>query len=342
MWNLVRGRLGPITVVIALVLGLAACGSDDDGGDDGDSAESAGTKVAAIFPDPINSGNWSPAGHQAFTEMVDTYDFDSSFQERVAHDQAEGILRRLGGENEMVIAHSSAYEAAALEVAAEFPETWFIVFSDLSGTNGLENIAGWKMNWNEMGYLAGTAACLAAKSEGSSAIGHVNSSPIPAFTRYAGGAKDAAEDHDCEYMITWTDTLDDLGKAQQAAIALADDGAGAILTSGNAADQGAYRGAAEAGVFFVSLHFDESDVDSEHYLTGVTPDFEGSYDQMGDLLTSDSLEAKAYPLEVANDGVKYVSEFQNVDEEVERESREVVERIKSGDLEVDPTNEITP
>jgi basic membrane protein A len=242
----------------------------------------------------------------------------------------------------MVVAHSSAYEAAALEVAPSFPDTWFVVYSDLSTTNGLENIAGWKINWNEMGYMAGTAGCLAAKSKGKRVIGHVNTIPIPAFTHYGGGARDAAEAHGCKYRVKWTDSVEDLTKAQQAAAALVGEGAAVILTSGNAADQGAYRGAADAGALFVALHFDESEVAPEHYLTGVRPDFMGSYEQMGDLLSTEQLEPDIYPLNIENDGVQYVSSFQNVDSSVEKEARQIVDKIRRGSLRVDPESEVKP
>lgn len=340
MLRMVLGRIALGAAVVTAGLALAACG---DSGSNATSESASGAKtVSAIFPDPVNSGNWSPAGFEAFEAMVREHDFTASTQESVAYDQSASVLRRLAPANDMIIAHSSAYEAAALEVAPQYPDTWFIIYSDLSTTDGLDNVAGWKINWNEMGYLAGTAACLAARSRGETAIGHVNSIPIPAFTHYGGGAQDAAADYGCEYLTKWTDTVDDLGKAQQAAIALVNGGAGVILTSGNAADQGAYRGAAEAGALFVSLHFDESDVAPDNYLTGVTPDFKGSYEEMGNLLATDKLQAKAYPVTVATGGVKYVSGFSNVDKKVEQEIRDVAQRIADGDLVVDPNSEVKP
>src|SRR5262245_30434222 len=113
-----RKRYLFVLLALVLTLGLAACGDDDDGGGGGGtdtggaSADQPGGKVAFIGVAPVTQGNWDPAGYKAFTAAATKYNLDPTNQESVAYDAAAPVLRRLARDNDMVIAHSSGYEAA--------------------------------------------------------------------------------------------------------------------------------------------------------------------------------------------------------------------------------------
>ena len=85
-------------------------------------------------------------------------------------------------------------------------------------------MAGFSSDWNELGYIAGAVACLSADGK---RIGHVNSEPIPAFTRFAGGIQQAAEkycaDGASSYLQTYIDSFTD-AEPKQAALQLIDQG----------------------------------------------------------------------------------------------------------------------
>ena len=340
---------GSFSLFVALVLavftlGLAACGGDDaaEAEPAPAPAEPAG-RVAIIDVVPIASSNWDISGFAAFTKMAEKYNLEVSNQEGVAYDEAAAVLRRLAPDNDMIIAHSSGYGAAVLETAPDFPDTWFVVFSDLATTNDLPNVAAWAVNWNELGYMEGTVACLAAIEQGSPSVGHVNSAPIPAFTRLGGGAKDGAEAAGCEYATNWTGSLSDVALAKQAALALIDGGAGALVSSAAAADAGSRDAAVEENTLLVT-HYTPAEVElaPEQTITVVLLNFDQAYDEMGQLLTSGQLEAKIYPVNVQNDGIFYLTPFQHVDPSVEEKASEIYEQIKGGEIVIDPSHETAP
>jgi basic membrane protein A and related proteins len=343
-------RRSSLLVLLALILslGLAACGDDDDdgggggGGGDAASTEESTGKVAFIGVAPVTQGNWDPAGYQAFTAAAKKYNFEPTNQESVAYDAAAPVIRRLAGENDMVIAHSSGYEAAMLEVAPEFPDVWFVLFSDLSGTGGNDNVAGWAVNWNEYGYLAAAAGCFAAQEDGGDTIGHVNSQPIPAFTRYAAGEKQAAEEQGCKWLTRWTNSFEDVAKAKQAALSMINDGASVVTSSADTADEGSREGAVEADALYIGNYVAETELAPDHTITSVMINFDQAYDEIGKLFAEDALEAKKYDVNIEGGGLTYEEPFSNVGKEVQTKATDVMEQIKSGEIEVDATAEVKP
>jgi basic membrane protein A len=331
-------------VAAGVAMGMAGCGGDDkaSGSSAGDaSAKSSAGKAAFIGVAPVTQGNWDPAGYKAFIAAAKKYGYKASNQESVGYDQAAAVLRRLGRTNDVVISHSSGYEAAVLEVAPEFPKTWFLVFSDLSTTKGNKNVAGWAVNWNEYGYMAGAAGCFAAKEKGGNGVGHVNSQPIPAFTRYAAGVKQGAEANGCKFMTRWTNSFSDVAKAKQAALSMIADGAEVITTSADTADEGSRDAAVEKNKLFIANYAPASKLAPKNTMTSIVINMDKAYDEMAKFASEKTLEAKAYPMTVASDGLSYEA-FSNVSDKVAKQAAGVLEKIKSGEIKIDPKAQVKP
>jgi basic membrane protein A and related proteins len=336
-----------VLAVAAMVFVTACGGGDDSSSSSGSSNASSSTggkkqvRAALIGVAPVTSGDWDPAGYKAFQAMCQHISAKCTNQESVSYDDAAQVLRRLAQSNDLIIAHSSGYEAAVLEVAPQFPKTHFVVWSDLSTTKGLKNVTGYAANWNELGYLMGTIGEAASPTH---KFGHVNSEPIPAFARWAGGAKQAATDQGSasDYLSAYIGTFTDQSKAKQAALAMMDKGAGVIFASADSAGLGAVDAAKEKGKLVIMPYIDQSKIAPDNVITSVTLDFDGTYDQIGTLYADGKLEPKIYPMNVENGGIKLVTPFKNVDPAVEQKVQQTYDDIKSGKLKVDPTAQVKP
>jgi len=68
---------------LAAAAALAGCGTQS--GAAGPSADSGGDsdapRVAALFTQFVDQGNWDPAGYAAYQDMYDTYGFDCTYIE---------------------------------------------------------------------------------------------------------------------------------------------------------------------------------------------------------------------------------------------------------------------
>lgn len=328
-------------LMLATVLGVgsiaAGCGGDDD-----DDAAAEGERVAYIHVKPTGADSWESGGFSAVSAMADKYGLQLT-EQVVSHDEAPSVLRRLAPEHDLIIAHSSGFGDGFVEVAPEFPDTQFVVFSDLASTEGIENLAAWAINWNEMGYLNAAIACFAATSRGSDTIGHVNSQPIPAFARYGGGAEQATEDFGCNYLDRWTNSFTDTALARQAGLAMIADGADALIGSADAGDQGTRRAVIDRDKLFVT-NYSEDDIGlaPEVTITAVFVDFDAAYDEIGDLFTNGQIESEKYPISVQTGSLGLATPFEHVEPEVEEQSVEVFEDIEAGEISVDPERETSP
>jgi basic membrane protein A len=327
-----------LLLVIALAVGVAGCGDDDNG----DAAQGDGQKLAYIHVKPTNSDSWESGGFGAVSAMAKEQNLSLSEQE-VTHDEAPSILRRLARDNNLIIAHSSGYGDAVLEVAPEFPDTQFVVFSDLADTKGMANVAAWAINWSEMGYLGGAAACFAAQNAGSDTIGQVNSQPIPAFARFGGGAEQAAEDLRCKYVDRWTNSFTDTAKAKQAALVMIKGGAEALLSTTDAGDQGTREAVIEEDKLFVT-NYSEKDLElaPDHTITSLNVNFGVAYNEIGELFAQDKIESKRYPVDVEGGGLGVSTPFNHVEPDVEEKVTKLLEDIKAGEVTVDPKRTTSP
>jgi basic membrane protein A len=333
---------------------VAGCGGGDGGGSSGSgSAASGGSttkqlKVAFVTAGSIATASWDKGGFAAFQGLVKTLGAKESHLEMVSYDSAAQVLTRLArAGNNVIIAHSSGYEPAVLQVAAQFPKTWFLIYSGLSTTNGLKNVAGWKTNWSEHGFMQGAIACLLSKT---GKVGFVSSAPIPAFTTMTAGFKQATEQVGrCKstpgsFLNAWTGSFTDVAKAKQAAGALIAKGADVMADGADAAGAGAMAAVKERHLLYVGGIGDQYPVAPQIVVASVVANFPQAYDEMAQLIKSGKLEAKVYQSNLENGGLTLATPFHNVAHpaQVEAEAQKVVDEIKSGAIKVDDTAEIKP
>ncbi len=301
-------------------------------------------RVAQIHPDAVNAAGWYSKGTDAFKKMAEVLGSEPEVLERITYDEAPSTLRQLAADGvDIIVSHSSGYESAVLEVAPEFPETWFLIYSDLSTTNDLPNVAGWAVHWNEVGYLVATIACA---SSDANHVGMVVSAPIPAYTRWTGGSDQLSEEsaevlgEACEFNYVWTGDFVDVVKAKSAAEALIDGGADVLFDGADAAGAGAVESAVQNELMYVGSVVDQCEQAPDTIITSVIMNFDIAYAEMADLYAAGSLEPKIYPLNSANQGIQ-VTGFCNPDEEVQKAIDSVLEQIAAGSIVVDPTREVT-
>jgi basic membrane protein A len=311
-------------------------------------AQAAQLKVAWITAGSVTASTWDRGGFAAVNGLVKTLGAKESHLELVGYDQAAQVLTRLAkAGNDIIISHSSGYEPAVLQVAKQFPKTWFLIYSDLSSTNGLKNVAGWKVNWNEHGYMQGAIACLVTKT---GKVGIISSAPIPAFTRMAAGFKQATQEvGKCAktkgaFLNSWTGSFTDVAKAKQAALALIAKGADVMADGADAAGTGSLEAMKEHHLLYVGGIADQYSQAPTTIVSSVYLNFKQAYDQMASLIKSKKLKAGVYDTNLENGGIKIATPFHNVPAPagVQAQTLKVVGQIKSGKIHIDPKAEVKP
>ena len=155
----------------------------------------------------------------------------------------------------LVFGHGFEYNAPAVEVAKDFPET---VFVTSSGGGVAKNVGAIRFNLEQGFYLAGAAAALSSKT---GKVGLVGGPDVPSirstFKAFITGATAAKPGTSVLTIFTGKDN--DVAAAKLATLSLIDSGADRIIHQANAAAQGVFDACKERGVYAFGANLDQND-----------------------------------------------------------------------------------
>ena len=179
-------------------------------------------EVAAIYTVPTEQ-QWVSRIHQALTAAEGRGEIAYSFSENVSNADYERVMREVAeGGADLVVGEAFAVERAAREVAADYPDTAFLMGS--SGRPEAPNFAVFDNYIHEPSYLTGMIA--GARSE-SGVIGMVGGYAIPEVNRlmhaFMAGARET--NPDAEFLVSFIDSWYDPPKAKESAFAMIEAGA---------------------------------------------------------------------------------------------------------------------
>ncbi|MGK9262059.1 BMP family protein [Sinorhizobium meliloti] len=179
-------------------------------------------KVAGIHASPVENA-WNSVLHKALQDAAAEGVIEYVFSEGVSGTDYPRAMREYAEQGaKLIIGEAYAVEKQAREVAADYPETAFVLGS--SGKEAGDNF-GVFGTWNHDGaYLAGMLAGTITKSN---VVGSVGAMPIPEvnmlINAFAAGVK--AVNPDAKHLVTFIGTFFDPPKAREAGLAQIDAGA---------------------------------------------------------------------------------------------------------------------
>jgi basic membrane protein A len=326
-----RSRI--VGLLSVAILALAACGDDAaDGGTDGGSPlpEDA-PRVAMVHIAVVDESSWDIAGANAYDAMCEKYGFDCTKAELVTYEAAPGVLRDFGEQGyDMVITHSSGYASAIEEVAPDYPDTEFVLFSYAEDTKGLDNYSAWSMNWDQVGFAVGVLAG-AVTDSGETAI--VGGEKIPSTVRGVTFFEAGVHEVNPDAIVTpvWIGSWTDAARAYELTRSVIDDGVDFVAVFADLAGSGSQRAADEAGVFTHGEYIDQSDDYPNAIVTSYIVDMDGAFDEIGQTFVDGELEGQIVQMGVETGDLSFTP-FENVDPEVEQTVNDALDGLASGDI----------
>lgn len=179
-------------------------------------------KVAGIHASPVENA-WNSRLHAALLEAEADGTIDYVFSEGVSGTDYPRAMREYAEQGmDLIVGESYAVEREARQVAADYPDTAFLMGS--SGEPSGDNF-GTFGTWNhEAAYLAGI---LAGAMTETGKVGSVGAIPIPEvnmlINAFEMGVKETRPD--AEHMVSFIGTFFDPPKAREAGLAQIDAGA---------------------------------------------------------------------------------------------------------------------
>nr|WP_244501879.1 BMP family protein [Stappia sp. ES.058] len=179
-------------------------------------------KVAAIYTVPVEQ-QWVGRIHKALTAAKERGDVTYTYSENVANTDYERVMREYAEAGmDLIVGEAFAVERAARKVAAEYPDTAFLMGSSFGPAK--PNFAVFD-NWiHEPSYLTGMIAGNATKSN---IIGMVGGYAIPEVNRLMNAFMEGALEvnPDVKFLVTFINSWYDPPKAKESAFAMVDKGA---------------------------------------------------------------------------------------------------------------------
>nr|WP_244444216.1 BMP family protein [Lutibaculum baratangense] len=185
-------------------------------------AQDGKIRVAGIYTVPVEQ-QWVSRIHKALNAAQERGDIEYVYSENVSNTDYERVMREYAEQGmDLVVGEAFSVERAARKVAAEYPDTAFLMGSSFPAQE--PNLAVFDNYIHEPAYLTGM---IAGEATESNVIGMVGGFAIPEVNRlmhaFMAGATEV--NPEVRFLVSFINSWYDPPKAKEAAFAMVDRGA---------------------------------------------------------------------------------------------------------------------
>ncbi len=292
-------------------------------------------KVALAIPGSKTDGGWSQKAYDGLLMIEDKLDATISVNENTKPSDYEKVFRDFAKSgNKIVIGHGFEFGDAAMAVADEFPDTYFIVTSS-TVTNG-KNL-GSVSNFNlQAGFLQGALAALMTKTN---TVGGIIGTEIPTFKRSLGGFVLGAKyvNPNIKVMEGVIGTTEDANKAKEQALIFISQGADVLMYSANAAGRGVAVASEEKGTYAIASISGEFDTYKNSLIASTQVEMSLSILQVAKEIHEGTYKVGAIMYGVKEGIVDLIYSpvlESKIPEDVKDEMDDIKEKLTSGEIDV--------
>lgn len=324
-----------VAIAAALLVAVAAAVAVA-GASASSSRQAASAKVAIIETGPALVGSYNTTHTLAFNAMCKQYKFTCKVVDNVAYANTDQTLTRLAAAGmNLIIANSNGFANGLLDIAPKFPNTWFVMTSDIPGTKGNKNLAGFVQDWQQFGFLGGVVAGYLSKT---GVMGYVVGQPLTAAKRMMGGALQGVRyvNPKARVIFKYTNSWVDTSLAKQAALAEVASGADVVTAVDGGGNPGVIQAAQEKKLKYLGYLADEYKSAPCCIPTSMTIDAKHIYQQIGQLYSTKQLKPKLYVGGVGDGSIK-LAPLRGVPKAIAAKILAVQAKVKSGQIKVKET-----
>jgi basic membrane protein A and related proteins len=327
--------------LVALV--AAGCGGDDDEAADTGTAPKSDVRVALVTDvGQLNDRGFNQLAYEGLKKAEQELGVGIRVVESAsAADYVPNYTALVRQGYDLVIGVGFAQGDAIDTAATENPNTKFaIVDVDQSGLKHKPaNVVGLLFKEQEVGYLAGYLAGLAAKRDGDrivSSVGGFKEPPVDRFIAgYQAGAKEALPG--AETLNAYSSDWDDQAKCKEIALSQIARGSGVVFQVAGGCGLGALAAAKQKQVWGIGVDADQSFLGA-HVLTSALKRVDEAVFETIQSVVDDSWKGgRNLTFGLKDDGVGLGKISSNVPKEDLDALDQVKERIRSGEITV-PTS----
>ncbi|MEL7609324.1 MAG: BMP family protein [Bacillota bacterium] len=216
-----------------------------DAADAADEIDYSKLKIAMLVPGSISDGGFCQLGAESAEKVRQEFNCTMTVIEAATTDLMVSEAESLAEEGyDVILGHGGQYSTPFAEVAAQYPETWFIC---TGGNDYAPNQFPVCMRFEEVCYVGGVIAGLMTKSN---VIGLAVGGDYPSYTRtttaFQAGAESVNPNVECLFAVLSEQTLD---AGYENTMNQINAGADFIFCNANSGSLGALKAAIEAGIY---------------------------------------------------------------------------------------------
>lgn len=330
-------------LIMLLALSMLTAGFIFAGGkQEAESAESAGgseaeetaeeepLKAAMLMSGPINDGGWNTSAYEGLKMLESEMGYEIAYTENVKQADQKNLFRNYAKKGyDVIFGHGFEYGDAILEVAKEFPDTYFF---NIGGIAQAENVGAAIFAQGELSYLMGK---LAAKFTKTDKVGFVGAMEIPSIANEVEVIKKTVKEYnpDASVTVAYTGSWTDVNKGKEAALAQIANDVDVMICIGDACDVGAIRAAEERGdAYVIGWSGDFNSLAPGVVLTSGVQSVPVMVKQVGKQVMNGNFKNEALVLGI-KEGVQFPGTWSDsVPADLKAEIMADYEKIKSGEM----------
>ncbi len=329
-----------LLIAVLLIATLAGCTAEPaNTGNTGNTGNSANTgdtadgkkdhKIVLVLPGPINDQGWNATAYEGLQLVEKDLGVKMEYLESVQQADFEAVFTDYGEKGyDLVFAHGTQFYDAAIKVAPQYPNTFYMVINSEEGQ--APNVGGIGVREWEGGYVAGALAAMYTETKQMGAIG---SFPFPVIAGTLDAFEAAAQEYDPSIKVTKTyvNSWEDIQKGKETGLAMAEAGADIIFCSANQVGLGSIDAAKSKGVKAIGYISPQNEVAPETVISSVTYNTPGLFKATVQQLLDGELKAEGKSLGWADD-VLDMQWADGVSDEVKDYVNKTIERLKNGEI----------
>lgn len=209
----------------------------------GGAAAAEDLKMGLLVPGSVSEEGWNRIGYNALKGVEEQLGAQVSYVELQQNPAsfAKAFYDYASQGYQVILGHGFEFQDAALEVAEEYPDTYFLISSSDIHEG---NVIGLNTDTSQPFYLMGVVAAKMGQKAG--LVGGMEIPPIQqAFEGFKNGARSVDPDFPISeaYIGNFTDTT----AAKEAALSMIAQGADFVQPNASGATVGGFQGIAESG-----------------------------------------------------------------------------------------------
>lgn len=321
-----------LLVAALLVSVVAGCSSNttDTGNTNNSAEDSQDYKIVLVLPGPINDQGWNATAYEGLQLVEKDLGIKMEYIESVQQADFEAVFTDYGDKGyDLVFAHGTQFYDAAIKVAPQYPETFFMVINSEVGQE--PNVGGIGVKEWEGGYVAGALAAMYTETKQMGAIG---SFPFPVIAGTLDAFEAAAQEYDPSIKVTKTyvNSWEDIQKGKETGLAMAESGADVIFCSANQVGLGSIDAAKTKGVKAIGYISPQNEVAPGTVISSVTYNNAVLFKATVQKLIDGTLEPTGAALGWA-DGILDMQWTDEVTQEQKDYINKTIDRLKNGEIE---------